>query len=335
VQPFKAYRTFEDNKVVSSRFVEMTQDQLDPGEVVVKTKYSTINFKDALSHNGTGKIMRKYPTNAGIDMAGTVESSSDARWKRGDKVIVHGYDLGVAHDGGYSEYVRVPADWVVRRPESMTAFDAMTLGTAGFTAAQAIMLMERNGLKPGDGPVAVTGATGGVGSVAVEVLAKCGYEVCAITGKEEETHYLKSLGAKEVIARQSIDLSRIRPLEKATWAGAVDNLGGDILSWLLATTKIGGAVSSVGLAADMKLNTTVAPFILRGVALLGADSVNCPMAQRQKIWNKLAVEWRPDVVHDQVRTIDFDELPTHFDAYLKGMVRGRTVVKVAADPVGL
>jgi putative YhdH/YhfP family quinone oxidoreductase len=335
VHKFKAYRTFEENKTVTSRFVEMSQDELDPGEVVVKTKYSTINFKDALSYNGAGRIMRKYPTNAGIDMAGTVESSTDARWKRGDKVIVHGYDMGVAHDGGYAEHVRVPADWVVRRPESMTAFDAMTLGTAGFTAAQAIMLMERNGLTPDRGPVAVTGATGGVGSVAVEILAKIGYHVVAITGKEEEANYLKGLGAKEVLARQSIDLAKLRPLDKATWAGAVDNLGGDILSWLLATMKIGGTVGAVGLAADMKLNTTVAPFILRGVSLLGADSANCPMPLRQTIWNKLAVEWRPDQVHDQVRTIDFDELPTHFDAYLKGLVRGRTVVKIAADPVGL
>ena len=332
---FKAYRTFEENKVVTSRFVEMTQEELDPGEVVVRTKYSTINFKDALSYNGAGRIMRKYPTNAGIDMAGTVESSADARWRRGDKVIVHAYDMGVAHDGGYAEYVRVPADWVVRRPESMTAFDAMTLGTAGFTAAQAIMLMERNGLAPDKGPVAVTGATGGVGSVAVEILAKIGYHVVAITGKEEEAGYLKGLGAKEVLARQSIDLAKIRPLEKATWAGAVDNLGGDILAWLLATMKVGGTVGAVGLAADMKLNSTVAPFILRGAALLGADSVNCPMALRQKIWNKLAVEWRPDQVHDQVRTIDFVDLPTHFDAYIKGLVRGRTVVKIAADPVGL
>jgi NADPH2:quinone reductase len=335
VPTFKAYRTFEDNKVVSSRFVDMSLDNLDPGEVVIKTKYSTINFKDALSHNGAGRIMRKYPTNAGIDMAGTVETSADARWKRGDKVIVHGYDMGVAHDGGYAEHVRVPADWVVRRPESMTAFDAMTLGTAGFTAAQAILLMERNGLAPDKGPVAVTGATGGVGSVAVEILAKMGYHVTAITGKEEEADYLKRLGAEEVIARQSIDLAKIRPLEKAAWAGAVDNLGGDMLSWLIATSRVGGTVAAVGLAADMKLNTTVAPFILRGVSLLGADSVNCPMAMRQKIWNKLAVEWRPDQVHDQVRTIDFDELPTHFDAYLKGLVRGRTVVKIASDPVGL
>ncbi len=332
---FKAYRTFEDNKVVSSRFVETTIDELDHGSVVVKTKYSTINYKDALSYNGTGRIMRKYPTIGGIDMAGTVESSADPRWKRGDKVIVHGYDMGVAHDGGYSEYVRVPGEWVVRRPESMTAFDAMTLGTAGFTAALAIMLMEHNGLAPGNGPVAVTGATGGVGSVAIEILAKTGYEVVAITGKEEETDYLKQLGAKEVIARQSLDLAKIRPLDSARWAGAVDNLGGDILAWLLSTMKVGGTVGAVGLAAGMGLPTTVAPFILRGVALLGADSVNCPMAVRQKIWNKLAVDWRPDIVHDQVRTIDFDELPTHFDAYIKGLVRGRTVVKVAADHVGL
>jgi putative YhdH/YhfP family quinone oxidoreductase len=331
VQKFKAYRTFQENNAVVSRFVEMTQDELDRGDVLVRTKYSTINYKDALSYNGTGKIMRKYPTNAGIDMAGTVDSSTDTRWKHGDKVIVHAYDLGVAHDGGYSEYVRVPGDWVVRRPESMTAFDAMTLGTAGFTAAQAIMSMEHNGLKPDNGPVAVTGATGGVGSVAVEILAKTGYHVVAITGKPEEAGYLRALGAKEVLQRQAIELTKIRPLDKSTWAGAVDNLGGDMLAWLLSTMKIGGVVSAVGLAAGMKLNTTVAPFILRGVSLLGADSANCPMSVRQRIWNKLAVEWRPDRVHDQVRTIDFDDLPTHFDPYLKGMVRGRTVVRIAPD----
>jgi NADPH2:quinone reductase len=331
VQTFKAYRTFENDKVVSSRFVDVSLDELDPGEVVVRTKYSTINYKDALSYNGAGRIMRKYPTVAGIDMSGTVESSTDPRWKKGDKVVVHGYDMGVAHDGGYSERVRVPADWVVRRPESMTAFDAMTLGTAGFTAGLAIHLMLHNGLTPDKGPVAVTGATGGVGSVAVEVLAKLGYEVHAITGKPEEARYLRALGAKEVVQRQAIEVSNIRPLDKSTWAGAIDNLGGDLLSWLLSTSKISGTVAAVGLAAGMKLNTTVAPFILRGVALLGADSANCPMSLRQKIWNRLAVEWRPDQVHDQVRTIDFEELPTHFDAYLKGMVRGRTVVRIGPD----
>jgi putative YhdH/YhfP family quinone oxidoreductase len=216
----------------------------------------------------------------------------------------------------------------------MTAFDAMTLGTAGFTAALAIMQMEHNGLKPANGPVAVTGATGGVGSVAVEVLAKIGYHVVAITGKEEEGDYLKDIGAKEVLLRQSLDLAKIRPLDRATFAGAIDNLGGDILAWLLSSSKIGGTVASVGLAADYKLNTTVMPFILRGVDLLGIDSVNCAMPMRQRIWNKLAMEWRPDRVHDQVRTIDFDELPTHFDPYIKGLVRGRTVVRIAPDTHG-
>ncbi len=331
---FKAYRTFEENGVVSSRFVTASIDELDHGEVVVRTKYSTINYKDALSHNGTGRIMRKYPCIAGIDMAGTVEASSDPRWKKGDKVIVHGYDLGVAHDGGYAEYVRVPADWVVRRPESMTAFDAMTVGTAGYTAGLAVELMQHNGLAPANGPVAVTGATGGVGSVAVEVLAKLGYHVVAITGKGEEADYLKGIGAKEVLLRQALDLSKIRPLDKATYAGAIDNLGGEILAWLLSVQKFGGVVGAVGLAASYKLDTTVMPFILRGVHLLGINSTDTAMALRQRIWNKLAVEWRPDRVHDQVRTIDFDELPSHFDAYLKGLVRGRTVVRIGADTHG-
>jgi NADPH2:quinone reductase len=331
VQTFKAYRTFEEDKRVSSRFVDMRLEDLDPGEVVIRTKYSTINYKDALSYNGTGRIMRKFPTVAGIDMAGTVDSSNDARFRRGDKVIVTGYDLGVSHDGGYAEYVRVPADWIVRRPESMTAFDAMTLGTAGFTAAIGIHLMLHNGLKPENGPVAVTGATGGVGSVAIEILAKLGYDVTAITGKPQDADYLRHIGAKDIVLRQALDLSKLKPLDKATWAGAIDNLGGDMLAWLLSTSKIAGTVASVGLAADMKLNTTVAPFILRGVHLLGVDSANCPMDLRQALWNKLAVAWRPDRVHDQVRTIDFDELPAHFDAYLKGMVRGRTVVRIGAD----
>ena len=331
MQTFKAYRTFEQDHVVSSRFVNLSLDDLDPGDVVIRTKYSTINYKDALSFGGAGKIMRKFPTVAGIDTAGTVESSSDPRWKRGDKVIVTGYDLGVSHDGGYSEYVRVPADWIVRRPESMTAFDAMTLGTAGFTAALAIHLMQHNGLTPDSGPVAVTGATGGVGSVAIEILAKQGYHVVAITGKAREADYLRGIGAREVMLRASLDFAKIRPLEKATWAGAVDNLGGDMLAWLLATSKVAGTVAAVGLAANMSLNTSVAPFILRGVHLLGTDSANTPMSLRQTLWNRLAVEWRPDRVHDQVHTIDFEELPTHFDAYLKGMARGRTVVRVASD----
>jgi alcohol dehydrogenase len=191
--------------------------------------------------------------------------------------------------------------------------------------------MEHNGLVPGSGPVAVTGATGGVGSVAIVILSRLGYQVVAITGTQEGSSYLRDIGASDVLLHQSLDLGKIKPLDKATWAGAVDNLGGDLLAWLLSTSKVAGRVAAVGLAADMKLSTSVAPFILRGVQLLGVDSVNCPMDLRQTLWNRLAVQWRPDRVHDQVRTIDFDELPTHFDAYLKGMVRGRTVVRIGAD----
>lgn len=222
---FKAYRTFEDNGVVSSRFVTTSIDELDHGEVVVRTKYSTINYKDALSHNGTGGSCASSRASRGSTWQVPSKASSDPRWKQGDKVIVHGYDVGVAHDGGYAEYVRVPAGWVVRRPESMTAFDAMTLGTAGYAAGLAIELMQHNGLAPANGPVAVTGATGGVGSVAVEVLAKLGYDVVAITGKGEETDYLKGIGAKEVLLRQSLDFSKIRrstsppmPAPSTTWA---------------------------------------------------------------------------------------------------------------------
>jgi acrylyl-CoA reductase (NADPH) len=334
VQKFKAYRTFQDDSNVSSRFVEMTVDELDPGDVVVKTKYSTINYKDALSYKGAGKIMRKYPTVAGIDMAGTVETSADPRFRHGDKVIVHAYDMGVAHDGGYAEYARVPADWVVRRSPDMTAFEAMTLGTAGFTAALAIELMQHNGLKPANGPVIVSGATGGVGSVAIDILDKLGYHVVALTGKAEEETYLRSIGASEVMSRQTLDLASIKPLGKSLWAGAIDNLGGDVLAWMLSTMKQWGTVASIGLAADAGLNTTVMPFILRGVALLGINSSEGPMAMRQKLWDRLAKEWKPSRAQSKVRTIDFDELPTHFDAFLKGMIRGRTVVRIGADPVG-
>jgi alcohol dehydrogenase len=334
VQHFKAYRTFQEDGVIRSRFVEMAPNELDPGDVLVRTKYSTINYKDALSYNGAGKIMRKYPTVAGIDMAGTVETSADPRFRHGDKVIVHAYDMGVAHDGGYAEYARVPGDWVVRRSPDMTAFEAMTLGTAGYTAALAVELMQHNGLKPENGPVIVNGATGGVGSVAIDILSKLGYHVVALTGKAEEETYLRSIGATEIMARQDLDLSSVKPLAKATWAGAVDNLGGDVLAWMLSTMKQWGTVASVGLAADARLNTTVMPLILRGVALLGINSSENPMAMRQKLWDRLARDWKPSRVQAKVRTIDFDELPTHFDAFLKGMIRGRTVVRIGADPVG-
>lgn len=326
---FKAYRSFDEGGTVQSRFVDMTIDELDRGEVVIAAEHSSINYKDALSHDGSGKIMRKFPTNAGIDVAGTVASSTDPRFGAGDAVLVTGYDLGVGHDGGYAERVRVPADWVVMRPAGMTSFDAMTLGTAGFTAALAVELMLHDGLRPAGGPVAVTGATGGVGSVAVELLAKLGHDVVAITGKAEEAAYLLALGAKEVLPRSTIDLTKIRALDKATYAGAVDNLGGPMLAWLLSMQKVGGTVAAVGLAAGHKLETTVMPFILRGVHLLGTDSVNCPMPTRQRVWEKLAHEWKPARMQAAVSTIDLAELPGHFAAYLKGQVRGRTVVRIA------
>jgi acrylyl-CoA reductase (NADPH) len=326
---FNAYRTFEENRVVSSRFVDMTIDELDPGDVVIRAEYSTINYKDALSYNGAGKIMRKFPTNAGVDVSGTVESSTSARFKPGDAVLVTGHDMGVAHDGGFAEFVRVPVDWVVLRPKNISAKDAMAIGTAGFTAALGVELMEHNGLTPKNGPIAVTGATGGVGSIAIEILGKRGYDVVAITGKSDASDYLKKIGAKEILLRSSLDLAKIKPLDRSTYAGALDNLGGDILAWLLSVQKIGGTVASVGLAASPKLSTTVMPFILRGVHLLGVDSVNCPMPRREKIWEKLAGEWRPDHAHETVRTVSFAELPAQFDAYLKSAVRGRTIVKIA------
>ena len=279
---FKALRIFsDDGKTVISRIVDMQIDELDPGEVVVKTGFSSVNFKDALAATGKGRIIRRFPCVGGIDGCGTVVSSTDTRFRAGDEVIATSYDIGVAHDGGYAGYMRLPADWVVPLPKGMTLFEAMALGTAGYTAGLAVERMEHDGLRPGNGPVLVTGATGGVGSVAVDILAGAGYEVVALTGKESEVDYLKGLGAREVMLRNGLDLSRIKPLDKATWAGAVDNLGGEALSWLASTMQVGGTLASVGLAASHTLNTTVMPFILRGVSLLGVDSVNTPMHLRR------------------------------------------------------
>jgi putative YhdH/YhfP family quinone oxidoreductase len=328
MSPFKAYRTFEEDKKVSSRFVDMNLDELSPGEVVIRSEYSSINYKDALSYNGAGRIMRKFPLNAGIDVAGEVVSSSDPRFKQGEKVLCNSYDFGVAHDGGYSQYCRVPAGWVVPLPQGMNTFEAMCLGVAGFTAGLAVERMQSVGLQPSAGPVVVNGATGGVGSVAIDVLSKLGYRVVALTGKAQEEAYLKGIGAAEVMPRASLP-EKIKPLDRATWAGAVDNLGGDTLAWMLSTMAIGGAVASVGLAQSLSLNTTVMPFILRGVSLLGIDSVNCPMELRREVWRKLAQEWKPRHLAASVRTIALADLPNVFPEFLKGAVKGRVVVKIA------
>jgi acrylyl-CoA reductase (NADPH) len=330
MQKFKAYRIHEIDKKTAARFEDLSVDQLDPGEVVVRVACSSVNYKDALAATGAGRIIRRFPCVGGIDLAGTVVESSDGRFAKGDAIIATSYDLGVSHDGGYAEYARVPADWIVPMPKGMTLRDAMALGTAGYTAALGVMRMEQNGLKPGNGPVVVSGATGGVGSIAIDILARLGYQVVALTGKAAETDYLKRLGAGEVLLREKLDLAKIKSLDKATWAGAVDNLGGDVLAWMLGTMKPGGTVASIGLAASMELKTTVAPFILRGASLLGIDSGYTPMQTRREVWRRLAADMRPPHLAEMTRTIAFDELPGAFAAFLEGRARGRLVVDMAA-----
>jgi acrylyl-CoA reductase (NADPH) len=330
MQKFKAYRIHEIDKRTAARFEELSLDQLDPGEVVVRVAYSSVNYKDALAATGAGRIIRRFPCIGGIDLSGTVVESADARFDKGDAVIATSYDLGVSHDGGYAEYARVPADWVVAMPRGMTLLDAMALGTAGYTAALGVMRMEQNGLKPANGPVVVSGATGGVGSIAIDILARLGYEVVALTGKAAESDYLKRLGAKDVLLRGTLDLAKVKPLDKATWAGAVDNLGGDVLAWMLATMKPAGTVASIGLAASMELKSTVAPFILRGVSLLGIDSGYTPMELRREVWRRLAGDMRPPHLREMTRTVAFDQLPGVFQGFLEGRARGRLVVDMAA-----
>ena len=325
---FKAFLIERKADKVDSGFVDMDETQLDPGEVTIAVSHSCINYKDALAATGKGKIVRRFPCIGGVDLAGRVMASQDSRFRVGDEVLAGGYDIGVAHHGGFAEIARLPADWVVKCPAGASPFEAMMYGTAGLTAALAVLRMEHDGLRPGNGPVLVNGATGGVGSLAIGILAKRGYHVVALTGKAAEVDYLKDLGAREILLRQELDLSKIKPLDKETWAGAVDNLGGDILAWLASTMKIGGTLAAVGLAASMNLTTTVAPFILRGVSLLGIDSVNCPMEQRILIWRHLMGDMRFDGLERMTREIAFADLPLAFDDFIQGRARGRVVVKL-------
>jgi NADPH2:quinone reductase len=325
---FSAFRVFDENARIAGRVVELSLDDLSEGAVLIKAAFSSVNYKDALAATGAGKILRRLPLVAGIDVAGTVESSGNERFKTGDAVLVTGYDLGVAHDGGYSEYVRVPSDWVVPVPRGLSLFDAMAIGTAGFTAALSVVEMERNGLTPSNGPVIVTGATGGVGSIAVQCLAARGYDVTALTGKPQEDSYLRSLGAKQVLARDSVQMGT-RPLEEATWAGAVDPVGGATLAWLTRTMMQNGCIASSGLTGGTELHTTVMPFILRGVKLLGIDSVMCPMATRLEVWRRLASDIKPAQLVATAHEIALTDLPSAFEALLKGQARGRYVVRLA------
>ncbi|MEX1994781.1 MAG: oxidoreductase [Steroidobacteraceae bacterium] len=325
---FRAFRIHErDGKIVAG-FEQMTTDALTPGDVVIRVRYSSINYKDALAATGAGKILRKYPLNGGIDLAGEVASSTDARYQVGQAVLVTGSGLSESVDGGYAEFARVVGDSVVPLPRGIDQQQAMALGTAGFTAALAIHRMEHNGQTPAKGPIVVTGATGGVGSIAVDLLAGRGYDVVAVTGKPEGDEYLKALGAARVLRRQEIDLGK-RPMEAVQFAGAIDNVGGELLTWLTRTVDFWGNIASIGLAASPKLETTVLPFILRGVSLLGITSSNTPRDVRLEVWKRLASDLRPRHFDRFVtRTIAFDELPAAFDDYIKGRVLGRTVVKI-------
>ncbi len=326
---FKAYLIQQEEGKVVSGFTTLEDSQLDAGEVEIQVTHSSINYKDALAATGAGRIIRRFPCIGGIDLAGRVTASADSRFKPGDEVLATSYDIGVAHHGGYAERARIPAAWVLKLPAGLSRADAMALGTAGFTAGLGIVRMEENGLTPAKGPVVVSGATGGVGSLAIDMLAARGYEVVALTGKESETDYLKGLGAKEVLLRQSLDLAKIKPLGKELWAGAVDNLGGDVLAWMCSTMKQGGAIASIGLAASMELKTTVAPFILRGACLLGIDSGYIGEPYRSGVWARLAGDMKPPHLAAMTRHIAFADLPSAFDDYIGGRAHGRVVVDIA------
>lgn len=327
--PFRAFRIHRNDGRIEARFDTVTLDDLTPGDVVVKVHYSTINYKDALAATGKSPILRKYPLAGGIDLAGEVVSSADPRFQPGQAVLVNGCGLSETQDGGYSEYARLQGDWLVPVPAGLTPADTMKIGTAGFTAALAIHRMEQNGQAPAQGPVLVNGATGGVGSLAIDMLAGRGYEVVALSGKADADAYLKDIGAARILRRQETNLGT-KPMESPLWAGAVDNLGGDVLTWLTRTVQPWGNIASIGLAASHELHTTVMPFILRGVSLLGINSVVVPRELRLAVWQRLATDLRPRHL-DRIctKTVAFDALPDQFEAYVQGRVTGRTLVRIA------
>lgn len=326
------FRAFVVNKTeteFSARLTELKVEDLSAGEVVIKVAYSSINYKDGLASIPEGRIIRKYPLVPGIDLSGTIVESSDPRFKEGDQVLATSYDLGVSHTGGFSEYARLKADWLIPLPKELTLREAMVLGTAGYTAALALHQMEHMGLKPDKGPVLVTGATGGLGSMSVSILKSAGYTVAASTGKSNEHAYLKDLGADEIINRQETSAESNRPLEKERWAGSIDSVGGSTLAYLLRTTRYGGSIAVCGNTGGTSLNSTVFPFILRSVNVLGIESANTPMELRRQLWHHLATDYRPrnleDIIHGEV---SLDELPDALATILKGGVRGRIIVKV-------
>jgi NADPH2:quinone reductase len=326
---FRAYRIRLEQGRIAAAFERMTIEDLTPGEVVIRVRYSGINFKDALAATGAGRILRKYPLNAGIDLSGEVHASSDARFTPGDAVLVTGNNLSETVDGGYAEFARVGGDSVIPLPAGLDLREAMIIGTAGFTAGLAVHRMEHNGQRPDKGPIVVTGASGGVGSIAVNMLAGRGYEVAAVSSKPQADEFLRDLGAARILRPQEIDPGS-KPLEAAVWAGAVDNVGGELLTWITRTMGYEGNIASIGLAASPELKTTVMPFILRGVNLLGINSVLTPRDVRLEVWKRIASDLRPAKL-DRIctKTVEFDALPAQFDDYIKGRVIGRTLVRIS------
>ena len=329
---FRAYVAERDGDEVRRELRTLTDDDLPAGEVTIAVECSSVNYKDALAVSPKGRVARTSPLVPGIDLAGRVVGSSADGVGEGDRVLVHGYDLGVAVHGGYAERARVPADWVVPLPDGLSARDAMAIGTAGLTAAMSVDALERAGLEPGAGagPVLVLGASGGVGSTAVSILAARGHEVYASTGKPEEAALLRELGASEVLGREEVVSDSKRPLESERWAGCVDPVGGAALASVLRTLRYGGAVASSGLTGGTELVTTVLPFILRGVSLLGIDSVGLPIARRRELWQRVAGDLRPPGLERLTREVALDELDGVLDEVLRGGGRGRTVVRVGS-----
>ncbi|MEO3947335.1 oxidoreductase [Gorillibacterium sp. CAU 1737] len=308
---------------------EWDTDQLPEGELLIRVSHSGINYKDGLAGKEDGKIVSRYPFIPGIDLAGTVVSSEDARFAPGDEVLVTGYGLGVSHWGGLAGFARVPAAWAVPLPAGLTPAEAMAYGTAGLTAALCVARLVAHGLKPADGPVLVTGAGGGVGSAAVALLARLGYSVAAATGKPAAHDWLRELGAAEILPREEVLPAKPRALAPERWAGAVDPVGGAVLAHVIASLRYGGAVAACGLAGGGQLPATVFPFILRGVSLLGVDSVECPMEERHRLWKLLASDWKPEKLGLLYREIALDEVPGAMDAILRGEVQGRLVVDMS------
>jgi acrylyl-CoA reductase (NADPH) len=324
---FKAIRIDKAEKGTTVALTQFDEAELMDGDVTVRVEWSTLNYKDGLAVTGKAPVVRRFPMIAGIDFAGTVEASSHPAWKAGDKVICNGWGMGETHLGAYAEKARVKGDWLVRLPEGMSTRDAMAIGTAGYTAMLSVLVLEKHGLAPKDGPVVVTGAAGGVGSVATAVLSKLGYQVIASTGRMSESGYLKDLGAAEVIDRNELS-GPAKPLAKERWAGGVDSVGSTTLANLLSMTKYGGAIAACGLAAGMDLPSSVAPFILRGVSLLGIDSVMCPISLRKAAWARLASDLDHGKLVEITHEIGLDEVIAAGAKILAGQVRGRIVVKI-------